>query len=86
MFLPGMTEWVEVTKRFQFRVWNISKDRVFLNESIHDGNVVIVVFKADVPVIIIERISTEKISNKLHFSILTLFVVRLSTRGNPERF
>ena len=37
-------------KRFQFCVWKFTKDRIFLNDLIYDGDAFIVVFKADDPV------------------------------------
>ena len=37
----------EVVKTFQSRVLKLTKDRVFLNDSIHGGNVFIIVFEAD---------------------------------------
>ena len=38
-------------KGFQFIVWNITYDRVFLNDDTHNGDVFIIVFKSDGPVI-----------------------------------
>ena len=34
-------------KRFHFCVWNLTKDRGFLNDSIYDGDAYIVAFQAD---------------------------------------
>ena len=36
---------------FQFSVWKLKKNRIFLNDVMHDSDAFIILFKADVPVI-----------------------------------
>ena len=54
-------------KSFQSRVWNLMKDQVFLNDSIHDRYEFIIIFEAYGPVFIIVRIYIGRVLKKLPF-------------------
>ena len=74
-------------KSFESYVWNLVKDRVFLNYFINGRNMCLLFYsKPMAQLSIIEKIYTGRVSNNLVFDILTPFVGRLSTRGPLERY
>ena len=79
-------EWDEFMKGFQFIVWKISKNSVFLNYLIHDSDAFIVVFEADRPVMNNwEDFHRNEIKQSVFF-ILDLLLEQLSMRGPSDSF